>query len=112
MLILTRKPGEYIAIGTELRVWLIEKEGREARIGIDAPLKIPVHRGEVAERLGLVKPPDCPWAMSTHPLELHDRLMSLSRAIGRILAEHADQIDFPAEAEALKRRVDAFLGRK
>ena len=51
MLVLTRKTGESIVIGSDIRITVLEMQGRQIRLGIDAPLDIPVHRGEVYERI-------------------------------------------------------------
>ena len=37
MLILTRKLGESIAIGNDIKITLLEIKGRQIRIGIEAP---------------------------------------------------------------------------
>ncbi len=47
MLILTRKLGESITIGDEIKVTVLGVFGRQVRIGIDAPAKIVVHREEI-----------------------------------------------------------------
>jgi carbon storage regulator len=47
MLILTRKPGETIRIGSEIVIKVIEVIGNRVRIGIDAPKSVAVHREEV-----------------------------------------------------------------
>lgn len=47
MLILTRRVGERIVIGDEVTIELVEINGSIARIAIDAPRSIPVHREEV-----------------------------------------------------------------
>lgn len=47
MLILTRKLGESIAIGDNVKITLLEVKGKQIRIGIDAPPHITVHRGEI-----------------------------------------------------------------
>lgn len=47
MLILTRKLGESITIGDNIRVVVLGIYGRQVRLGIDAPLKVAVHREEV-----------------------------------------------------------------
>ena len=47
MLILTRKAGECITIGDDIRVFILEIKGRQVRIGIDAPRDVPVHREEI-----------------------------------------------------------------
>ncbi len=51
MLVLTRKAGESIVIGNQVRVTILEIQGRQIRLGIEAPGDIPVHRGEVYERI-------------------------------------------------------------
>lgn len=47
MLILTRKLGETIAIGNDIKVTFLEFNGKQLRIGIEAPKEISVHRGEI-----------------------------------------------------------------
>lgn len=51
MLILTRKPGETIVIGYDIKVTVLGVKGNQIRLGIDAPLAIPVHREEIYERI-------------------------------------------------------------
>ena len=51
MLVLSRKAGESIVIGNEIRVTVLELQGRQIRLGIEAPSEISVHRGEVYERI-------------------------------------------------------------
>ena len=51
MLVLTRKAGESIVIGSEIRVTVLELQGRQIRLGIEAPSEVAVHRGEVYERI-------------------------------------------------------------
>ena len=51
MLVLTRKTGESIVIGNDIRVTVLEMQGRQIRLGIDAPTDVSVHRGEVYERI-------------------------------------------------------------
>ena len=47
MLILTRKLGETIAIGDEIKITFLAMKGNQLRIGVEAPRNIPVHRGEI-----------------------------------------------------------------
>lgn len=47
MLILTRRLGESIQIGDEIRITFLEIKGKQVRIGIDAPKAVTVHREEV-----------------------------------------------------------------
>ena len=51
MLILTRKSGESITIGDDVVVSVLEIKGAQVKVGIDAPLGIPVHRGEIYDRI-------------------------------------------------------------
>ncbi len=51
MLVLTRRPGESITIGNEIKVMILEIKGRQVKIGIEAPPHIPVHRLEVYQRI-------------------------------------------------------------
>jgi len=47
LLILTRKLGESIAIGDDIKVSVLGIHGRQVRIGIEAPLDVIVHREEI-----------------------------------------------------------------
>ena len=47
MLILTRKLGESIAIGDNIKVSVLGIHGRQVRIGIEAPPEVIVHREEI-----------------------------------------------------------------
>jgi carbon storage regulator len=47
MLVLTRKPGEELLIGDDVRVRVLEVIGQKVRIGITAPRDVAVHRAEV-----------------------------------------------------------------
>ena len=47
MLILTRKLGESINIGEEIKVSVLGINGRQVRIGIEAPQNVVVHREEI-----------------------------------------------------------------
>lgn len=51
MLILTRRPGERLCIGENVRVTVLGTKGEQVRLGIDAPRDVPVHRHEVYERI-------------------------------------------------------------
>jgi carbon storage regulator len=47
VLILTRKQGESITIGDDIKVTVLGVYGRQVRLGVDAPIKVVVHREEV-----------------------------------------------------------------
>ncbi|MFC1614780.1 carbon storage regulator CsrA [Gemmatimonadota bacterium] len=51
MLILTRKLGESIAIGDQIKVTLIEIQGKQVKIGVNAPKNVSIHRQEIYERI-------------------------------------------------------------
>ena len=58
MLILTRKTGEAINIGNDISITILGVNGKQVRIGINAPKEVPVHREEITQRIqaGLSKP--------------------------------------------------------
>jgi carbon storage regulator len=47
MLILTRRLGESIQIGNDIRITFLDIKGKQIRIGIEAPKEVIVHREEV-----------------------------------------------------------------
>jgi len=51
VLILTRKLGESITIGDDIKIAVLGIHGRQVRIGIEAPLDVVVHREEVYVRI-------------------------------------------------------------
>jgi carbon storage regulator len=51
MLILSRKPGESIVIDGRITVKIVRLDGDTIKLGISAPLDIPVHRQEVYEEI-------------------------------------------------------------
>lgn len=51
MLVLTRKPGEGILIGDDIRITVVEIKGGGIRIGIEAPPDKKIYRQEVYDRI-------------------------------------------------------------
>jgi carbon storage regulator len=51
MLVLSRKLGEKIHIADDIVITVVRIQGDKARIGIDAPRRVAVHREEVLERI-------------------------------------------------------------
>ncbi|NFS30243.1 MULTISPECIES: carbon storage regulator [unclassified Clostridium] len=52
MLVLGRKPGEYIVIDNKIKVVVVRTEEGNLRLAIDAPREIEIVRGEVYEKRG------------------------------------------------------------
>ena len=51
MLILTRRVGETLIIGDDVRVTVLGVRGHQVRIGVDAPKDVSVHREEIYQRI-------------------------------------------------------------
>jgi carbon storage regulator len=51
MLVLGRKPGEYIMIGDNIKVKVVRSENGDLRLAIDAPREVTITRGEVWEEM-------------------------------------------------------------
>lgn len=50
MLVLGRKPGEYIVIDEKIKVKVVKSENGQLRLAIDAPREMKIMRGEVWEK--------------------------------------------------------------
>lgn len=50
MLVLGRKPGEYIVIDDKIKVKVVKSDDGHLRLAIDAPREISIVRGEVYEQ--------------------------------------------------------------
>lgn len=47
MLILTRKLGESITIGDDVKITFLDVKGKQVKLGVEAPPHIDVHREEI-----------------------------------------------------------------
>jgi carbon storage regulator len=56
MLVLSRRVGQTLLIGSDIIVRVLEVRGDQVRIGVDAPRNIPVHRQEVFDRIQRERP--------------------------------------------------------
>lgn len=53
MLVLTRKPGESIRISDNIKITIVDIDGSNIKIGIEAPRSVAVYREEVYEKIRL-----------------------------------------------------------
>lgn len=51
MLILTRRPGESLYLGENIRITVLGIQGRQVKIGLDVPSDTTVYREEVYKRV-------------------------------------------------------------
>lgn len=51
MLVLTRKQGESLRIGPDIRVTIVASTGGQVRIAIDAPTEVGIFREEIFDRV-------------------------------------------------------------
>jgi carbon storage regulator len=51
MLVLTRRRGEGLAIGPDIRIVVLGMKGGQVKLGIEAPAAVAVHRDEVYARI-------------------------------------------------------------
>ncbi len=49
MLVLGRKPGEYVIIGDSIKVKVVKSDAGDLRLAIEAPKDVKITRGEVWE---------------------------------------------------------------
>lgn len=57
MLVLSRKKDQDLVIGDDIVITVVEIRGDKVRLGIRAPLEVPVHRREVYE--AILKESEC-----------------------------------------------------
>ena len=55
MLILTRRIGETIMIGDEVKMTVLEVKGNQVKLGMNAPKEIAVHREEIYQKIQIEK---------------------------------------------------------
>ena len=51
MLVLSRAIGEVISIGDDITLHILELNGTQVKLGVDAPVGVPVHRCEVYRKI-------------------------------------------------------------
>ena len=58
MLVLTRRPGEQVIIGTEVEITICGVQSNRVKLGISAPQTVPVRRSELPAAPSRVDPGD------------------------------------------------------
>ncbi len=51
MLILSRRVGEAVTIGTDVTITVLSVKGNQVRLGVQAPKSVAVHRQEIFNRI-------------------------------------------------------------
>ena len=51
MLILTRRVGETLVIGDDIRITVLGARGNQVRMGVNVPKNVAVHREEIYQRI-------------------------------------------------------------
>lgn len=67
MFVLSRKEGQKFQIGDNVTLVVLSGGGKTIRLGIEAPLDVPVHRVEVADRLANSPSPSEPPRLLSRP---------------------------------------------
>ena len=68
MLVLTRKPGEKIRIGSGITITVVEVKGNKIRLGIEAPEDVSIFRAELNDLLARIgTEPDAPAGRELEP---------------------------------------------
>ena len=57
MLVLTRRVGETLMIGDDVTITIMNVQGQQVRVGINAPKNVAVHREEIYRRIEAEKQP-------------------------------------------------------
>lgn len=55
MLILTRRIGESLMVGDDVKITVLGVQGNQIRIGLTAPKEVAVHREEIYKRIQDIK---------------------------------------------------------
>ena len=100
MLILTRKLGESVTIGDDIKITILGVRGRQVRLGIIAPQKVTIHREEIYFR---IQEENKKAVLS--PLEDVSRILTILNESPREPLEENSPSDFPAAKSGSERGV-------
>jgi len=51
MLVLTRRLGESITIGNDIKIFVVDIDGNQVKLGIDAPRDVEIYREELFQKI-------------------------------------------------------------
>ena len=51
MLILSRRPGESVHLGDDIKITILSIKGQQIKIGLDVPERMPVYREELYQKV-------------------------------------------------------------
>ncbi len=106
MLILTRKLGESITIGDDIKITILGVRGRQVRLGIIAPQKVTIHREEIY------------FKIQEENKKAADSMLDDVSQIARMMKEdHQNQSEAPSnsdpsETEKLKKNKNSKRGNR
>lgn len=103
MLVLSRHREESIMIGDDVRVMIVEMRGDKVRLGIDAPLEVPVHRKEVFDAIVANGQNPTMVRRMAAAVRLHNHLSPESEVVSLEDLTQTEQVD-------LMLAVDAVMG--
>ena len=86
MLVLTRKVGDSILIGSDIKIQVVKVKGCQVRLGIEAPKETKVFREEVLAK----KPPQAPQERSASASASSPPSSSIVRPIQDSVQSHPD----------------------
>ncbi len=67
MLVLTRKHGESVVVGNNVRITVIELSGGAVRLGFDAPAEVSIYREEIYREIAETNRAACDGAEPEEP---------------------------------------------
>ncbi len=91
MLVLSRKAGQAVRIGSEVRIRVQSLSGGQVRLAIEAPDDVTVHREEIFDRIVRANRSSASDAAGG---EMSERVVIASRRFGHIETESSDLIHF------------------
>ena len=74
MLVLSRKKGQTLVIGDDIEITVIDIQGDQIRLGVEAPKHVKVYRKELYEEIQAENRNAAKIAKSVTPAELNDML--------------------------------------